>query len=267
MTRTSPTSRYFLAAGFDLSCFGFRFFLSFFCELFPLPMLEAPVSGWLADFRGRLPMQPPTHSIGRIGGNVEFRSCWPACGREPSEPRSIGCGRILSPAVESGMANSGKPKTLIVYKSVHHGNTARIAREIAGVLGADCAEPAECPYERLAGCELLGIGSGVYYGQVHDEIREWVRDLPEDHAHHVQIFIVTTSGLPMFWKLWHWPLKAQLTKKGYAVIGEFACRGFDTWGPLWLTGGLNRRHPDERDLQRARTFARQLERTSGLCRS
>jgi hypothetical protein len=29
---------YFLAAGFALSCFGFRFFLSFFCELFPLPM-------------------------------------------------------------------------------------------------------------------------------------------------------------------------------------------------------------------------------------
>lgn len=33
------------------------------------------------------------------------------------------------------------------------------------------------------------------------------------------------------------------------------CRGFDTWGPLWLTGGLNWRHPGERDLVRAREFA------------
>ncbi len=38
-------SHYFLAAGFVLSCLGFLFFLSFFCELLPLPMLEAPWSG------------------------------------------------------------------------------------------------------------------------------------------------------------------------------------------------------------------------------
>lgn len=34
--------RYFLAAGFFLSCFGFMLFLSFFCELLPLPMLTLP---------------------------------------------------------------------------------------------------------------------------------------------------------------------------------------------------------------------------------
>ena len=153
------------------------------------------------------------------------------------------------------MATPGKPKALLVYKSVHHQNTARIAREIAGVLGADCAAPAECPYSRLAGCELLGIGSGVYYGRVHDEIWNWVRGLPEEHAGKLRVFIFTTSGLPVLAKLWHRPVKNVLAKKGYSVIGEFSCRGFDTWGPLWLTGGLNRKHPDERDLQRAREFA------------
>jgi hypothetical protein len=60
-------------------------------------------------------------------------------------------------------------------------------------------------------------------------------------------------------KLWHRPLKAALAEKGYDVIAEFACRGFDTWGPLWLTGGLNWRHPNERDLQRAREFAGKLK--------
>jgi hypothetical protein len=28
-----------LTAGFDLSCFGFMLFLSFFCELLPLPIV------------------------------------------------------------------------------------------------------------------------------------------------------------------------------------------------------------------------------------
>jgi hypothetical protein len=30
---------YFFTAGFDLSCFGFLFFLSLRCELLPLPMV------------------------------------------------------------------------------------------------------------------------------------------------------------------------------------------------------------------------------------
>ena len=146
-------------------------------------------------------------------------------------------------------------KTLLVYKSVHHGNTARIARAMADVLGADCAAPSECPYEKLAGYELLGLGSGIYYGGVHEELMNWARGLPETHAGRLDVFIFTTSGLPVLAKLWHRPLKAALVKKGYRVIGEFSCRGFDTWGPLWLTGGLNKRHPDERDIQRARAFA------------
>lgn len=66
-----------------------------------------------------------------------------------------------------------------------------------------------------------------------------LRGLPEDFAHDLPVFIFTTPGLPFLAKLWHWPLKTVLAKKGYDVIGEFACRGFDTWGPLWLIGGLN----------------------------
>ena len=156
------------------------------------------------------------------------------------------------------MSTPGRPKTLLVYKSVHHQNTAQIAHEIAGVLGAGCAAPAECPYSRLAGYELLGIGSGVYYGQPHDELLQWVRGLPENPASDLPVFIFTTSGLPVLAKVWHSPLKAALAKKGYDFIAEFACRGFDTWGPLWLTGGLNQAHPDERDLQRAREFAERV---------
>lgn len=49
-----------------------------------------------------------------------------------------------------------------------------------------------------------------------------------------------------------------LQRAGSEIVGEFACRGWDTVGPLWLIGGINRRHPDERDIQRARDFAQSL---------
>jgi hypothetical protein len=51
-----------------------------------------------------------------------------------------------------------------------------------------------------------------------------------------------------------------LERKGFDVVGEFHCRGFDSWGPLWLAGGINRRHPDAQDLDRAADFARRLPR-------
>ncbi len=123
---------------------------------------------------------------------------------------------------------------------------------MASVLGAECASPVECPYSRLAGCDILGVGSGSYYGRIHEELLEWVHGLPEAGGGKFPIFIFTTSGLPFPAKLWHRPLKKSFAGKGYEVIGEFACRGFDTWGPLRLTGGLNWRHPNERDLQRTR---------------
>jgi flavodoxin len=150
---------------------------------------------------------------------------------------------------------SRHPRALLVYKSVHHRNTAKVAHEIAGVLGAECASPVDCPYSRLAGYDLMGIGSGIYYGRPHDELLQWVRGLPGDFARALPVFIFTTSGLPFLAAFWHRPLKHLLASKDYEVVGEFACRGFDTWGPLWLTGGLNWRHPNGRDLKRARKFA------------
>ena len=62
-------------------------------------------------------------------------------------------------------------------------------------------------------------------------------------------------------KIWHWPLRRVLSRKGFSIIGEFTYRGFDTWGPLWLAGGINKHHPDGHDLERAGRFALDLARS------
>jgi flavodoxin len=149
---------------------------------------------------------------------------------------------------------------LILCKSVHHGSTAKVAEAMRGVLGARVAAPEEIPYASLADCGLVGFGSGVYYGGMHPAIVDWLRGLPDAEEATIPAFIFTTSGLPFLAKVWAAPLRRLLTRKGFDVLGEFACRGFDTWGPLWLTGGLNRNHPDERDLDRARRFANEIAR-------
>ena len=155
------------------------------------------------------------------------------------------------------------PRCLILCKSVHHGNTARVARALADVLHAEVADPEAVPFTCLDAYDLLGCGSGVYYGRLHPAIRDWLRGLPDAPEPRKPAFVFSTSGLPMLARLWHRDVRRLLGRKGFAVAGEFACRGFDSWGPLWFVGGLNRSHPDDRDLARAQEFARRLARRLG----
>ena len=149
-------------------------------------------------------------------------------------------------------------RSLILCKSVHHGNTARVAAAIAAVLGADIASPGDVPYTSLPRRELVGFGSGVFYGRMHQALFDWLAGLPDAPEPVMPGFVFSTSGLPCLAKLWHAPLVRLLARKGFDVRGAFACRGFDTWGPLWLAGGLNRKHPDAADLERAAVFARRI---------
>lgn len=153
-----------------------------------------------------------------------------------------------------------RPSCLLLVESVHHGNTAKVAESIARVLHAEIAAPEAVPSTRHPDYSLVGFGSGVYYGQMHPGLLDWVRGLPDSPRASIPAFIFSTSGLPFLAKLWATPLRRLLARKGFHVVGEFACRGFDTWGPLWLTGGMNRKHPDERDLERAREFAERMAR-------
>lgn len=153
---------------------------------------------------------------------------------------------------------SGVGSHLIVCASVHHGNTARVARVMAVELEAELVGPEEVSGADLVGRTLVGFGSGVFHGRLHGALFELVRGLPDRAEPATRAFVFSTSGLPWLSRAWHAPLERLLRRKGFEVVGDFSCRGFDTWGPLGLVGGLNRGHPDERDIDRAREFARRM---------
>lgn len=149
-------------------------------------------------------------------------------------------------------------RSLILCVSVHRGNTAKVAAAIGEELGAVHATPEEVPYASLRGLDLVGFGSGISYGRMSAALLDWVRGLPDAAEPATPAFLFSTSGLPWLSGLWHRPMRRLLARKGFRVVGEFSCGGHDTWGPLRLVGGLNRTHPDARDLDRARQFARTL---------
>lgn len=152
------------------------------------------------------------------------------------------------------------PRAVILCKSVHHGSTAKVANVMAAALQADLVEPEAFPYTSLERVDLVGFGSGVYFGRMHEALFDWLRGLTDAPADQRAAFVFSTSGLPFLSRVWHGPLVREVSRKGFAVLGEFHCRGHDSWGPLGLIGGIHKRHPDGRDLDRASQFAAGIAR-------
>jgi flavodoxin len=145
-------------------------------------------------------------------------------------------------------------KSLIVCVSVSHGNTAKVAAAMAEVLDARVVSPEDIPPAQLAGYDLLGFGSGIFGMAFHSRLRAFIRQLPTGMR--AKAFLFATSGGPEL-PLWRYtnPMVELLESKGLDVVGTFRCRGYDTWLPLRLVGGINKGRPNEADLDAARSFA------------
>jgi len=145
-------------------------------------------------------------------------------------------------------------KTLIVYTSVHHQNTEKVAKVMAEELKADLTPTGDAKPETLMTCDLIGFGSGIYFGKHHKTLLRFVETLPPVTQKKAFVFSTCGDG-----KMHHTALKEKLADRGFVVVDEFCCKGWDTVGPLKLFGGINKGKPDENDLAAARAFARGLK--------
>jgi flavodoxin len=145
----------------------------------------------------------------------------------------------------------------IILFSYHHKNTEKIAQVIAKTIGAEIKTPEQTDPNTIANLELIGFGSGVYFGKLDKTLLELVDKIPL--ATGKKAFIFSTSGrVGKAAAKFHKPLKEKLEAKGYTVVGEFNCAGFDTFGPLKIVGGTNKGRPNADDLKQAETFAQSL---------
>jgi flavodoxin len=145
-------------------------------------------------------------------------------------------------------------KTLIVYTSVHHQNTEKVAQVMAEELEADLVPTTEAQPGMPATYDLIGFGSGIYFGKHHQTLLRFAETLPL--VKQKRSFVFSTSGDG---KMHHGALKEILAGRGFTVAAEFCCKGWDTVGPLKLIGGINKGRPDGNDLAAARAFAQGLK--------
>ncbi len=150
-------------------------------------------------------------------------------------------------------------KTLIICMSVHHGNTKKVADRMASVLDADVLTPMDVADAALKKYDLVGFGSGIYFGKHHRSLSSFVDKLPDMKGK--KAFVFSTSGWGDFFfnRMLSSGFQDQLRKKGFMVLGNFACPGWDTFGMFSWFGGLSRGRPDEKDLLKAEEFAKKLK--------
>jgi len=129
--------------------------------------------------------------------------------------------------------------SLLVLYSYHHKNTEKIAKVFAKELDAQIKTPQQINPEELQEYNLIGFGSGIYDEKHHKLLLDLADNLPQ----------VTNSLL----------LREKLQTKGYMIVDEFSCKGFNTNSFMKYFGGMNKGRPNAEDLKHAEEFAQNLK--------
>ena len=114
-------------------------------------------------------------------------------------------------------------KTAICYYSRHHGNTRQVLEAMAREGDVELIDVTTRQTVRLERYDCIGFASGIYAFAFHPAVAEFARE------------------------------------KGCPVLGEFHCKGYDTFGPFRLVGGIAKGRPNIRDLENARRFFREVQ--------
>jgi flavodoxin len=153
-------------------------------------------------------------------------------------------------------------KSLVIVFSYHHGNTEKIAHTIGNVLSAEVKTPQQVFPEQLRDYDLIGFGSGIYSATFDPAVLTLADRL--SYAAGKKAFLFSTYGAPAvavtrnFVANNHAEIRKKLQLKGYTVIGEFGCAGWNTNSFLKYFGGINKGRPNTEDLSNAEAFARDM---------
>lgn len=160
--------------------------------------------------------------------------------------------------------NGRLARSLVVVASCHHGNTEKVAAALASTLGAEVLRPRDVDPGRLGEYDLVGFGSGIDSDRHYAALLDLADRLP--NVDQKKAFIFSTCGIPVsvagadsitkYSAKSHSALREKLVSRGYSIVGEYSCAGFNTNSFLKLFGGVNKGRPNAEDLGRAEEFAR-----------
>ena len=144
-------------------------------------------------------------------------------------------------------------KTAIIYASTHHGNTRKLVHSISETYDITLVDAAKEQYRDLSGYDLIGFASGIDFGKFYIPVETF---LAENLPKNKKVFFLYTCAKtsPKFTRT----VRAAALQKGAIVLGEYGCRGYNTYGPWKWVGGMNKKHPTAAEIKGAVQFYKSL---------
>lgn len=148
--------------------------------------------------------------------------------------------------------------TIIFYHSEHHGNTKKLVDAIAAAHEVEVVSIPTNVEIDFSAYKNIGFASGIYMQKFHKTMFDFAEENKEKMIGK-RAFLIYTHGAvscnaaDSFNEL--------LNSNGINVVARYYCRGFDTFGPFKLIGGIAKGHPAEDEILGAVRF---FERTLGL---
>ena len=140
-------------------------------------------------------------------------------------------------------------KTAIVYYSKHHGNTKKLLDAIAAKHDVDLIDVTAVPDADVTGYDRIGFASGVYGGNLAKQLVAFAEaKLPEGK----DVFYIYTSSITKDSALKQ--IRQIAEGRGCRELGAYWCKGYDTFGPFKLVGGVGKGHPNDDEIRGAVEF-------------
>lgn len=135
-------------------------------------------------------------------------------------------------------------KTAIIYASIHHKNTFKVANFVAQSINADILDVLHDNVD-ISQYDTIIFASGIYFGKFHKGLLNFV-EKQELQGKRVIAFYTCGMKFGDYAK----GLKKLLLKQGAVYLGDVYCRGYDTYGIWGKLGGIARKHPTDNDIAR-----------------
>lgn len=143
-------------------------------------------------------------------------------------------------------------KVVIAYCSWHHGNTKKLLDAIKQSYDVTLINTRECKQADLSDYDIIGFASGIYGFNFDESVIESAKhNLPSNK----RVFLIHTYGVKMDYTR---EMRKIIAEKSCRLLGVYGCKGFDTFGPLKLIGGIAKGRPDENDIKGAVEFCRRI---------
>ena len=134
-------------------------------------------------------------------------------------------------------------KTILIYASKHHGNTYKLAKAISEKYEIAMIDATKESIVDLQEYEVIGFASGIDFGKFYEEIENFAEaNLPIKK----EVFFLYTCAMER--KGFTNSIREIALKKDAIILGEHGCKGYNTYGPWQLIGGMNKNHPTEAEI-------------------